>query len=437
MRLFVNSHQGGRQPVYQSVEDRMKHCFVLGQTGTGKSTLLESMILQDIHAGRGLAVIDPHGDLVEPILGKIPKERSRDVIYFNMLDREYPPGFNLLEWRTLEERDMIVDDLYLTLDRLYDMRETGGPMFESHFRNMIKLLMGDRKNPLFVPTLLEFSLCYRDRKFRRWLKEQIHDPQVLDFITQAEDTRGDADLDNVSTYITSKFNRFVQDTTLKRIIGQEKTSLDFEGIMNSGKILLVNMGKGRFGPVVSSLLANQLVTKFKLAAMKRGDMPSEKRRDFFLYVDEAHNLPVENFMELLSEARKYRMGLIMATQYVAQLKGRLQGQDLLSAVMGNVGTLLFFRVGQQDAPVLAPMLQPRFNSLDLVNLPDWQGYSKLQLGRSNVQPFSFVTEKDDSPCSQARARQNRNFSRTKYGTYYKEVDEQIAARRERVLEMAE
>ncbi len=281
LRLFVNVHQGSRQPVYQSVDDRMKHTFVLGQTGTGKSTLLESMILQDIRAGHGLAVIDPHGDLVEPILGKIPKERSRDVIYFNMLDREYPPGFNLLEWKTLEERDMIVDDLYLTMDRLYDMRQTGGPMFESHFRNMLKLLMGDRHHELFVPTLLEFSLCYRDKRFRSKLKKRISDKQVIDFISEAENTEGEAHLGNVSTYITCKFNRFIQDTTLKRIIGQEKTSLDFEKVMNSGKILLVNMGKGRFGPVVSGLLANQLVTKFKLAAMKRGDLPVAERRFFF------------------------------------------------------------------------------------------------------------------------------------------------------------
>ncbi len=331
LRLFVNAHQGSRQPVYQSVDDRMKHTFVLGQTGTGKSTLLESMILQDIRAGHGLAVIDPHGDLVEPILGKIPRERSRDVVFFDMLDREYPPGFNLLEWQTLMERDMIVDDLYMTLDRLYDMQQTGGPMFESHFRSMLKLLMGDQHHEDYVPTLLEFSLCYQDRDFRRWLKTRTSDKQVLDFIKEAERTEGDVNLDNVSTYITSKFNRFIQDTSLRRIIGQ----------------------------------------------------------------------------------------------------------DLLSAVMGNVGTLLFFRVGQQDAPVLAPMLQPRFNGLDLVNLPDWQGYTKLQLGRSNIQPFSFVTEKDETPNSQARARQNRNFSRKHYGRPADEVDEEIAARRERVLEMAE
>ncbi len=207
--------------------------------------------------------------------------------------------------------------------------------------------------------------------------------------------------------------------------------------MNSGKILLVKMGKGRFGPTVSGLLANQLVTKFKMAAMQRGDMPSEKRRDFFLYVDEAHNLPVENFMELLSEARKYRMGLVLATQYAVQLSGKLHGQDLLSAVMGNVGTLLFFRVGQEDAPVLASMLQPRFNGLDLDNLPDWQGYTKLQLGRSNVQSFSFVTEKDESPWNEFLNMRNRDLSRERYGRPADEVDEEIAARRERVLEKAE
>ena len=431
LRLFVNSHQGIRQPVMQSLKDRMKHTFVLGQTGTGKSTLLESMILQDIRAGHGLAVIDPHGDLVEPILGKIPKERSRDVIYFDMLDREYPIGLNLLEWKTIEDRDMIIDDLYLTLQRLYDnIREAFGPVFETHFRNMLKLLMGDTHHDHFVPTLLEFSLCYQDKSFRSWLKKLVRDQQVVGFVNQVEKMYGEGSLDNVSTYITSKLSRFVGDITLKRIIGQEKTSLDFEHIMNTGKILLVKMGKGRFGPVVSGLLANQLVSKFKLAAMKRGELPVDQRRDFFLYVDEAHNLPVENFMELLSEARKYRMGLIMATQYASQLSSRDLGQDLLSAVLGNVGSLILFRIGQQDAPKLAPILQPRFNSLDLVNLPDWQGYAKPQLGRNVIQPFSFETEKDNTYYSDNRARINREFSRNKYGRYYQEVDEQITKRRE-------
>ncbi len=418
----------------QSLDDRMKHTFILGQTGTGKSTLMESMIIQDIRSGHGLAVIDPHGDLVESILGKIPKERTKDTIYFDMLDWEYPIGLNLLEWKTVEERDMIIDDLYFTMDRLYDMKLTGGPVFETHFRNMLKLLMGDQHHEYFIPTMLEFSLCYQNKRFRSWLKKRICDPQVVDFVNEAEAIEGDFSLQNISFYITSKLNRFIQDGTIKRIIGQERTSLDFESIMNTGKILLVKMGKGRLGPVVSSLLTNQLVSKFKLATMKRGEMPVNKRRDFFLYVDEAHNLPVENFMDLLSEARKYRTGLIMATQYMSQLTSKDPSQDLLSAILGNVGTLVLFRMGQLDAHQLAPILQPRFSSLDLVNLPDWQGYTKPQLGRNNIQPFSFETEKDNTTYIDFIARHVREFSRNRYGTHYSRVDEQIARRRKKIFE---
>ena len=429
LKLFVNSHQGIRQPVFQVLDDRMKHTFILGQTGTGKSSLMESMSLQDSRAGNGQGYFDPHGDSVELMLGKIPKERSDDVIYFDMLDREYPIGLNLLEWQTIEERDMIIDGLYLTLDRLYDMRKVGGPIFEIHFRNMLKLLMGDQHHDDFIPTILEFTLCYQDKNFRSWLKNRTRDQQVVDFVNQVERIEGEGSLKEISTYITSKLNRFFEDITLKRIIGQEKTSLDFEHIMNTGKILLVKMGKGRLGPMASALLANQLVNKFKLAAMKRGEMPVDQRRDFFLYVDEAHNLPVENFMELLSEARKYRMGLVMATQYTAQLISRDPSQDLLSAVLGNVGTLILFRMGQLDAPMLSPILQPRFNSLDLVNLPDWQGYAKLQLGGTNMQPFSFETVKDNTCYDDIIAKENREQSRKKYGRHYLEVDDQIARRR--------
>lgn len=429
VELFANVHQGQMQPVRIDPDSRMRHCFVVGQTGTGKSALMESLALQDIRAGRGVCVIDPHGDMVENILGKIPASRADEVIVFDLVDRDHPVGFNILEWKTLEERDLIIDELYRTLDRIYDMRQAGGPLFETHYRNMLKLLLGETPRGEFMPTALEFIKCYTDRNFRKWLKGTVTDQQVLDFVGEAEDVTGDASLKNVSPYITSKFGRFVNDTTLKRIIGQSRSRIDFEEVINGGKILLVKLGKGRFGSEVSALLANMIVLRFKLAAMKRGELPAQARRDFFLYVDEAHNLPQENFAELLSEARKFRLGLVLATQYCSQITdpGR-KGADLLSSVFGNVGTTIIFRVGVQDAELLAKGLTPHFGPLDIINLPNYHGYTRMNLGQGASLPFSFRTRLEESPVNLAQADELRAASRRRFGRPAAEVDQEIYAR---------
>jgi len=430
IELFINEHRGMTQPIRMNADDRMRHTFIIGQTGTGKSTLMENMILQDIRAGKGLAVIDPHGELVEAILGKIPPERVEDVVLFDLLDRQKPLGFNLIQWSTQEERDIIIDELFLTLDRIYDMKIAGGPVFETNFRGMLKLLMGEKLREDFIPTLLEFTSCYLNRGFRHWLKGHIKDPQTLDFVEELERTKGETSLENLSSYITSKFSRFTYDSTLKRIVGQEKTSFDFDEIMNKGKVFLVKLGKGRFGANVSALLANQIMARFKLAAMKRGDMRPKDRRDFFLYLDECHNLPSENIVELLSEARKFRMGLILATQYTAQLAEEdNKGSNLLSAILGNVGTTLIFRLGYEDALRLSPTLRPYFTSLDIIGLPNWHGYSRLQKGQESIPAFSFRTYKDKSLFSEELSDHIRNMSRLKYGTDQNVVDAQIQHRR--------
>jgi len=428
IHIATNKHLGTIQPVLMTADDRTRHAFLIGATGTGKSTLMESMILQDIKAGLGVAVIDPHGTMVESLLSAIPKERAEDIILFDILDRERPLGFNLLQWSTLEERDLIIDELYLTMDRIYDMKQAGGPIFESNFRGMLKLLMGDGPREGFVPTLLEFTLCYQSREFRAWLKETITDQQVIDFLEELEETKGEAMINNLSPYITSKFSRFLHDSTLKRIIGQEKSSFDFDDIMN-GKIFLAKLGKGRFGSVVSALLANQMVSRFKFAAMKRGEIPPEQRKDFHLFVDEAQNLPGEGFVELLSEARKYRMGLTLATQYLAQLETDNGKGSLLPAVLGNVGSLFVFRLSQEDAVRIAPVLEPHFSSRDITGLPNWQGYMRVQTGHDSVPPFSFTTIKDESHRNMELAGYLRELSRLTFGRDVRIVDREIAMRR--------
>lgn len=430
IRIALNEHLGTVQPVHLEADDRMRHTFMIGQTGTGKSTLMENMILQDIRRGAGVAVIDPHGDMVDSILGKIPRERIEDVILFDVLDKDRPVGFNLIEWRNVEERDLIIDEIYLTLDRIYNMKAVGGPIFEMNFRGMLKLLTGEKADDRFTPTVLDFTSCYLNKGFRHWLKERTHDPQVLDYVEELERTGGDASLNNLSPYVTSKFARFTTDVTLRRIVGQEKTGFDFDEIMNRGKVFLVKLGRGRFGGAVSALLANQLVSRFKLAALKRGCIRQEERKDFFLYVDESQNLPSENFTELLSEARKFRMGLILAAQYADQLKGTgSPGSDLLSAILGNVGSVLIFRLGQKDAEHFAPLLQPNFNAIDIVGLPNWQGYTRLQVGQDPSPPFSFRTMKDEAVYDRTTAKRIREQSRLKYGTEAYLVDEQINRRR--------
>lgn len=427
--LFVNEHKHMAQPISIGADDRMRHTFIIGQTGTGKSTLMESMILQDIRGGQGLAVIDPHGDLIDGILGKIPPERMEDVILFDVLDRESPVGFNILQWSTIDERDLIIDELYTVIDHLYDMRQTGGPMFEANMRGMLKLLMGERKCDDFTPTILNFIMCYLNESFRNWLGSRIDDPSNSDFIRELERTGGEGSIRNIAPYVTSKFGRYTNDTTLMRIIGQERTSFDFEDIMNNGKIFLVKLGKGRFGSQVSSLLANMLVSRFKYAAMRRGNLPKDKRRDFHLYVDECHNLPSENFTELLAEARKFRMSLTLATQYTAQMSSRDVRNNLLSAIIGNVGTFIAFRIGQEDAHLISSVFQPYFSSLDIVGLPNWQGYARLQQGVDVVPPFSFRSYRDQTVFNEKLAERIKEFSRFMYGMDKETVDERIREQR--------
>ncbi|RLB07466.1 MAG: hypothetical protein DRG59_06400 [Deltaproteobacteria bacterium] len=314
--LLGNSvHRGIKQPVYCRIKDRLKHMFIIGMTGTGKSTFMENLILQDIRKGYGLCLIDPHGELVEQILGKIPENRHDDVILFDPLDTECAVGFNILEWKTIQERDLIIDNLYQTLDQIYDMRTTGGPIFEHNFRNMLKLLMGDRRRRDFSPTLFYFPTLYLNGAFRSWLEQSIEDRVVKNFLRELERTSGEAHLSNIAPYVTSKFGRFVSDTILKRIVGQRRSTIDIEKIFEEGKILLVNLGKGRFGSTVSSLLTSQIITRFRNAAMKRAEIPGNKRTPFFLYVDEFQNVNSDDFVELLAEARKYGLGLILANQF--------------------------------------------------------------------------------------------------------------------------
>ena len=435
--MGVSVHQGYEQAVLVDTKERMRHTCLLGQTGTGKSTLLENMIVQDIHNGYGLCLLDPHGELVETVLHQYPKNRKDDLILIDFVDREFPVAMNFLDWQTIEERDFIIDELYASMDRIYDMQQTGGPMFEMYFRGMLRLLMGDHKREDFTPTLLEFELLFTDKRFRRYCKKDIQDQQILNFIEVAEEAGGEAKLANMAPYVTSKLNRFFMDTTLKRIIGQEKMALNIREIMDNGKVVLVNLGKGNFGSAISAMIAGQIVARFKAATMSRIDLPPEARRDFFLYVDEFQNVAHDSFIELLAEARKYRLGLILANQYADQLekiKG-IGGSSVLPAVLGNVGTIVSFRLGIRDASLLESVYTPAFKKNDLSNLPNYSCYVNMDTGGDRPFSFSMKGRYEKVERDEKHLQRLRDYSRSKYGQEVSKVDEMINFRTEWIKEL--
>lgn len=424
-----NVHRGIVQPVRVPVQDRLRHMYIVGQTGTGKSTILENLLLQDIHAGRGLCLIDPHGELVEAVLHQYPLERKEDLILIDLPDNDYPFALNLLKWETPEERDRIIDDLYRAIDRMYDLRETGGPIFEKHFRGMLRLLMGEGKHD-FIPTLLELPVLYARKDFRNFCRKKIDDEEVHLFLLEVEKVHGECAIENLSIYITSKISRFSQDSRLRRIFGQEGLSIDFPAAIDQGKMVLINLGRGIFGESVSALVASQIVGRFKAAAMGRNKVPPEKRHDFYLYVDEFQNLAHENFADLLSEARKYRMGLILANQYTEQLRQEWVGRrdGMLSSILGNVGMILAFRLGVEDSKRLAEVFLPTFSAHDLMELPNWEGYMKVHSGGQNIPPFNLRTIKPQGFRDQGKVAYLKKLNRERYCRPAKDVDREIKAR---------
>ncbi len=301
-------------------DDRRRHVYMIGQTGTGKSNLLINMVVSDIRNGKGVAVIDPHGDLVEDILGLVPKDRYQDIIVFDPGDIDNPVGLNMLEYdfRRPEEKTFIVNELLNIFDKLYDLKTTGGPMFEQYMRNALLLLMEDAVNE--PATLMEVPRIFSDTAFRNRKLARIKNPVVLDFWEkEAIKAGGEASLQNITPYVTSKFNNFTSNDYVRPIIGQTKSAFNFREAMDSGKILLINLSKGRVGDVNANLLGMIVIGKILMAALGRVDIEQEKRRDFYLYIDEFQNFATDSIAVILSEARKYRLDLTLGHQFIAQL----------------------------------------------------------------------------------------------------------------------
>jgi hypothetical protein len=434
--LGVNIYRGITRTIGISTKERLHHALYIGATGVGKSTMLLSNMLQDARNGVGFTLIDPPGELADELLARFPKDRAEDLIIVDLEDRDRPVPLNLLAWSTPEERDLIIDTLFTTLLSIYNSVDFFGPVFEQYFRSGLRLLLGDQPSPvsLFTPTLLEFPQVLRNRAFRSYLKTLIKDEEVIDAIEEGEKVySGEMTLANMAPYINSKFNRFLQDTQLRRIIGHGTMALNFRDAMDSGKIIVFKLAQGRFGKNAADILLAQIVARFRLAAMSRADVPASQRKPYFLYIDECQVLADANISDMLSQCRKYSLGLVLANQYVSQLKD----SGVLDAILGNVGTIAAFRVSAEDARLLEPAFSPVIGAQDLVECPNWSGYMRLHSSSNPVRPFSFETLPPDTASSNLDwARQLREESRHRWGVSSEAIDAEIKARREFIKELS-
>ena len=388
--LFVgyNIYRGQKTEIRIKREDRRRHMYIIGMTGTGKSWFAEGLAMQDIANGEGACFIDPHGDAISHILERIPKNRAEDVILFDPADLQRPLGLNMLEYDTPEQKTFVINEVMNIFDKLYDLKATGGPMFEQYFKSACHLVMDD---PESGSTLLEVPKVLADEDFRNYKLSKCKTPVVKDFWEkEALKAGGEASLQNMVPYITSKLNPFLTNEFMRPIVSQQKSSLNFRDAMDNRKIILAKLSKGKIGELNAYLLGMIIIGKILMAALSRGDMPEEQRKDFYLYIDEFQNFLTDSMQIILSEARKYRLCLTMAHQYIGQLvkAGDTKFKD---SIFGNVGTKVAFRVGVDDAEALTKEFAPVFNEYDFLNMPKYNAFVKLLIDNANPPGFNMAT----------------------------------------------
>jgi hypothetical protein len=359
--------------------------YVVGQTGTGKSTFLENLALQDMLSGNGFAFVDPHGDTAERLLAMVPKERTEDVLYFSPADMDYPMGLNLFEFQNADQKDFLIQEALNMLYKLYDPQHQGimGPRYEHLFRNAALTIMADPAGGTFV----DIPKLFRDPKFVQQKLQHVKDMNVREFwLKEMPASQRSNEFGEVTSWFVSKFGAFLSNEMMRNIIGQTKSAFDLRQIMDNKKILLVNLSKGRTGELNSKLLGMVFVMKFQAAAMSRSDVPESERVDFSLYVDEFQNFSTDSFATIMSEARKYHLNLIVANQFTTQLT-----EEIRDAVFGNIGTIVAFRVGQNDVESLGKYFQPIFDTDDLLRVPNYNTIVRTLIGGVPTQPFSMAT----------------------------------------------
>lgn len=418
--LGVSQYRGETREIRLTKADRLRHLYTIGQTGTGKSVFLKNLVIQDILAGNGACFIDPHGSDVQDVLAAVPKERIQDVIYFDPSYTARPFALNMLEYdiNHPEQKIFVVNEMLAIFKKLYSSSpESMGPAFEQYFRNATMLVMED---PETGNTLLDIPRVLADANFRNLKLSRCKNPIVVQFWRDiATKTSGESGLQNMIPYITNKFDVFISNDVMRPIIAQEKSSFNFRDIMDNKKILLVNLAKGKLGEMNANLIGLIIIGKFLMAAMSRVDSFGTKLPDFYLYVDEFQNIATPSISAILSEARKYGLSLNLAHQFIAQLP-----EDIKAAVFGNVGNMMVFRVGTEDAEFLESQFSPTFMATDIMKIENYNAYAKILINGKPVPPFNVKT----LPTPDGRPEileQLRELSYLKYGRDRKTVDDAI------------
>jgi len=413
--LFAETNfRNQRRQFGVKTDDRRKHLYIIGKTGMGKTTLLENMAIQDIQNGRGVAIVDPHGEFAQKMLDYVPSDRINDVIYFNPADLDYPIAFNVIEKVDSEHRHLVASGLVGVFKKIW--AETWGPRLEYVLRNSILALLEYPNS-----TLLGIMRMLVDKDYRRKVTDKIQDPVVKSFWIEEFAKYPDRFMAEAVAPIQNKVGQFLTSPLIRNIVGQTKSAIDIREVMDRKKILIVNLSKGLIGEDNSALLGAMLITRLQLAAMSRVDIPEGERKDFYLYVDEFQNFATEAFANILSEARKYRLNLILAHQYITQMV-----DEVRDAVFGNVGTLISFRVGAYDAEYLEKEFIPEFAAQDLVNLDFAQIYLKLMIDGVASRPFSAITLPPLPQKVESSKEKIIKISRERYATDRKEVEDKIA-----------
>ncbi|MFA6098476.1 MAG: type IV secretion system DNA-binding domain-containing protein [Patescibacteria group bacterium] len=393
-------------------DDRRRHMYLIGKTGMGKTTVLENMVISDIRSGRGLALVDPHGDLVEKVIEYIPSYRINDVIYFNPADVDFPIGFNVLESVDPAQRHLVASGLMGVFTKIWE--GVWSARMEYILNNAILALLESPGS-----TMLGIARILVDKRYRQKVVSKLTDPIVKSFWVDEYANYNTNFRNEAIAPIQNKVGQFLSSAIIRNIVGQPKSTIDLRNLMDNHKILLLNLSKGRIGEDNSSLLGAMMITRIQLAAMSRVDIEEKDRQDFYLYVDEFQNFATESFASILSEARKYRLSLVLAHQYIEQLD-----EEVRAAVFGNVGTIMCFRVGAADAEFLAKEFFPTFTEDDLLNLTKYNVYLKLMIDGVASEPFSATTLPPEAALTNNKGKVVK-VSRERYTKPRKIVEEKI------------
>ena len=426
--LGTNEFRGTKKPIYLGAKDRRRHMYVIGQTGMGKSVFLENLAFQDMCDGHGFAFIDPHGDAVEALLKRVPEERIDDVIYFDPADIEHPVGMNMFEFTNEDQKDFIVQEGISMLQSLFDTQNQGffGPRGQHMFRNAALLLMSDPNGATFI----DIPQCFTDPEFVKSKLKYVTDKAVYDYWTKEfPASQKSSDAGEVITWFASKWGPFIANTIMRNTLGQVKSGFNIREIMDNKKIFLVNLSKGRLGDINANLLGMIFVMKFQQAAMSRQDIPEDQRQDFCLYVDEFQNFATDSFESILSEARKYRLNLIVANQFMTQLTDKIR-----EALLGNVGTIICGRIGVTDAELMVKAFTPTFTAEDLTKTPNFAAVAKVMMFDMPSAPFTMNLPPPMGEPNDQLMESLKTYSATKYAKTRAEVEREIEERWNRTAE---